>query len=35
VAVRDTKHGGTGPSLIFTPTAWRSFVADVKHKAAH
>ena len=35
VAVRDTKHRGTGPSLIFTPTAWRSFIADVKHKPVH
>jgi hypothetical protein len=31
VAVRDTKHHGTGPSLVFTPDMWRSFVAGVKH----
>jgi hypothetical protein len=30
VAVRDTKHHGTGPSLVFSPAAWRSFIADVK-----
>ena len=35
VAVRDTSHRGTGPCLIFTPTAWRSFIADVKHKPVH
>jgi hypothetical protein len=34
VAVRDTKHHGTGPSLIFAPVAWRSFIADVKHGRA-
>jgi hypothetical protein len=33
VAVRDTKQHGRGPSLAFTPAAWRSFVADVKHGA--
>ncbi|HEX3752105.1 MAG TPA: DUF397 domain-containing protein [Streptosporangiaceae bacterium] len=33
VAVRDAKHHGTGPSLAFTPAAWRSFVAHVKHEA--
>jgi Domain of unknown function (DUF397) len=32
VAVRDTRHHGTGPSLAFTPAAWRSFVAEVKHE---
>ena len=31
VAVRDTKHHGTGPSLIFAPAAWRSFITDVRH----
>lgn len=36
VAVRDTKHHGAGPSLVFTPDAWRSFVAGVKHgRATH
>jgi Domain of unknown function (DUF397) len=34
VAVRDTKHHGAGPSLVFTPDAWRSFVAGVKHGCA-
>ena len=34
VAVRDTKHRGTGPSLVFTPDGWRSFVAGVKHGCA-
>jgi hypothetical protein len=34
VAVRDTKHHGTGPSLAFTPDTWRSFVAGVKHGCA-
>ncbi len=34
VAVRDTKHHGTGPSLVFTSTSWRSFVAEVKHGPA-
>ena len=33
VAVRDTKHHGAGPSLAFTPAAWRSFLAAVKHEA--
>jgi len=31
VAVRDTKNHGSGPDLVFTPTAWRFFVAGVKH----
>ena len=35
VTVRDTKHHGTGPSLAFTPVAWRSFLAAVKHEAGH
>jgi hypothetical protein len=34
VAVRDTEHHGAGPSLVFSPTAWRSFVAEVKHGSA-
>ncbi len=34
VAVRDTKDHGTGPSLVFTPDGWRSFVAGVKHGCA-
>ncbi len=34
VAVRDTKHHGAGPSLVFTPDTWRSFVAGVKHGCA-
>jgi hypothetical protein len=33
VAVRDSTDHGTGPSLAFTPAAWRSFVAGVKHQA--
>lgn len=32
VAVRDTQQHGTGPSLAFTPAAWRSFIAVVKHE---
>ena len=35
VTVRDTKHHGTGPSLAFTPVAWRSFLAAVKYEAGH
>jgi hypothetical protein len=36
VAVRDTKHHGAGPSLVFTPDAWCSFVAGLKHgRATH
>ena len=34
VAVRDTMHHGAGPRLVFTPDAWRSFVAGVKHGCA-
>jgi hypothetical protein len=34
VAVRDTKYHGAGPSLVFTPDTWRSFVAGVKHGCA-
>ena len=34
VAVRDTKHHGAGPSLVFTADTWRSFVAGVKHGCA-
>ena len=34
VAVRDTKRRGAGPSLVFTPVAWRLFVAGVKHGCA-
>jgi Domain of unknown function (DUF397) len=34
VAVRDTKRRGPGPSLVFTPDAWRLFVAGVKHGGA-
>jgi hypothetical protein len=30
VAVRDTKNRGSGPDLVFTPAAWRSFIAEVK-----
>ena len=30
VAVRDTKNRGSGPDLLFTPTAWRFFVAAVR-----
>jgi len=35
VAVRDSTDHGTGPSLAFTPAAWRSFVAEVKHEGGH
>jgi hypothetical protein len=28
--VRDTKDGGTGPMLHFTPGEWRAFVLGVK-----
>ena len=31
VGVRDTKNRGSGPELVFTPTAWRSFITGVKH----
>jgi hypothetical protein len=31
VGVRDTKNRGSGPDLVFTPTAWRSFITGVKH----
>ena len=34
VAVRDTRHRGAGPSLVFTPDTWRLFVAGVKHGGA-
>ncbi len=34
VAVRDTWQHGAGPSLAFTPVAWRSFIAGVKHGGA-
>jgi hypothetical protein len=34
VAVRDTRQHGAGPSLAFTPVAWRSFIAGVKHGGA-
>jgi Domain of unknown function (DUF397) len=30
VAVRDTRQGGTGPVLRFTPAAWRRFADQVK-----
>jgi hypothetical protein len=30
VGVRDTKDEGTGPVLVFTGDAWRSFVRRVK-----
>jgi hypothetical protein len=32
VAVRDTTQRGTGPSLAFSPAAWRSFIDGVKHE---
>jgi hypothetical protein len=31
VGVRDTKNRGSGPDLVFTPAAWRSFITGVKH----
>jgi hypothetical protein len=30
VLVRDTKQGGTGPVLRFSPAAWRRFADKVK-----
>ena len=30
VGVRDTKNRGSGPDLVFAPTAWRSFITGVK-----
>ena len=30
VAVRDTKDGGNGPVLGFTPAAWTAFLATLK-----
>lgn len=30
VGVRDSKDGGAGPVLLFGPTAWRSFISDLK-----
>lgn len=30
VDVRDTKQGGTGPVLRFTPAAWREFADQLK-----
>jgi Domain of unknown function (DUF397) len=30
VGVRDTKNQGRGPDLVFTATAWRSFITGVK-----
>jgi hypothetical protein len=30
VAVRDTKDGGNGPVLIFTPAEWDAFVGGTK-----
>ncbi|MCW3839463.1 DUF397 domain-containing protein [Micromonospora yasonensis] len=32
VAVRDSKDP-TGPTLTFTPTAWRAFVTQISHRA--
>jgi hypothetical protein len=26
VAVRDSKHKGQGPALVFTPTEWDAFI---------
>jgi hypothetical protein len=31
VAVRDTKNRGAGPELVFSPSAWRSFITGVRH----
>jgi hypothetical protein len=31
VLVRDTKNGGTGPVLRFTPAAWTAFVDQAKN----
>jgi len=30
VAVRDTKHNGSGPELRFGPAAWRKFADQLK-----
>lgn len=30
VAVRDSARGTSGPSLVFTPEQWRSFVGGIK-----
>jgi hypothetical protein len=30
VAVRDTKHNGSGPTLIFTPHEWDMFILGAK-----
>ena len=33
IGVRDTKDAGAGPVLLFSGTAWRSFVDRVKNGA--
>ena len=33
IGVRDTKDAGAGPVLLFSSTAWRSFVTSVKNGA--
>jgi DNA helicase HerA-like ATPase len=33
IGIRDTKDAGAGPVLLFSDTAWRSFVARVKSGA--
>ena len=33
IGVRDTKDAGAGPVLLFSGTAWRSFVSRVKNGA--
>jgi hypothetical protein len=34
VMVRDTKQNATGPTLRFTPAAWRRFAEQVKQSLA-
>jgi hypothetical protein len=34
VMVRDTKQAGTGPTLQFSPDAWRRFAGQVKRSLA-
>jgi len=30
IAVRDSKDRGAGPSLVFSPAEWRSFLAGIR-----
>jgi Domain of unknown function (DUF397) len=32
VLVRDTKHGGSGPVLAFSPASWRELVTRLKDR---